>query len=540
MGAQFDLNALSGINASSQGLSVIANNLANAETVGFKSSRAEFGDLFSGAQNSPGNGAKVAAITQDFQQGTINGTGRDLDMAIDGEGFFVTEDRTGKYDQTYTRNGSFKIDADGYLTTQSGDKVLGYNRNDTLSEDGNVVFDTTLSGIDLDALNRTPQATQKMEFDINLDAEQETNLDPQGVNSGGTDDDSVGSRDNLRKLFNPEGGDFGGFPDFSTKKTIHDSLGGEHQLTTNFYKRDVVTTAVSGTDANGAPVAAGTGVKYTSWLVQYTVQDFDQATGDYSTSGHVSLPDGTIPNHVGTGAPAAGQVYEIRFDTNGELMGVYQPDDGAGNYDITAAMADGGVPDLDPTSTVAAAGAEIAWTKTSKAPRLHFIIDQPVNGATDPLGGEIAAAPNQFEIKMNFDDMTQFAGSYNLRGVTQDGFKIGDLVGLNTGADGVIEARYSNGRSLAVAQLGVANFTDKNALEKLGGQTYAESFSSGTVQLGKPQENGFGAINAGSLEYSNVDTASELVRMIQTQRTYQASAQVITTSQDLMQRVLQL
>jgi len=133
-----------------------------------------------------------------------------------------------------------------------------------------------------------------------------------------------------------------------------------------------------------------------------------------------------------------------------------------------------------------------------------------------------------------------FAGTYSVRGVTQDGYKVGDLVGLATGRDGVIAARYSNGRSVPVAKLALANFTDKNALEKLGAQTYAETYQSGTPSLSAPQENGFGSVIAGALEFSNVDIAQELVNMIQTQRMYQASAQVISTSKQLTQTILNL
>ncbi len=171
---------------------------------------------------------------------------------------------------------------------------------------------------------------------------------------------------------------------------------------------------------------------------------------------------------------------------------------------------------------------------------MNFAIDNPLTGATDPLGGEVAGTPNNFQIELDFNAMTQYSGSYDLGGVSQNGYQVGDLVGLNTGSDGMIEARYSNGRSVPVAKLALANFSDKNALEKLGGQTYAETFGSGTVQIGSPEKNGYGSITAGSLEYSNVDTTGELVHMIQTQRTYQASAQVISTSQTLTQTILNL
>lgn len=533
--ASFDLNALSGINAASNGLATISNNLANAQTIGFKSSRAEFADMFSGSQNSPGNGVRVAAYTQDFSQGTIQNTGRELDMAIDGDGFFVLDDQTGKYPQLYTRNGSFKLDADGYITDQYGNELQGYLRNDSLSTELNPIFDTTLSSIDLDALNRTPRATDEMKFDINLDGEENNNLDSNGDGVANTAAAPTPIRDNLLRLVDfKDGADdnkdpYTGFPDFSTNKIIHDSLGGEHRLTANFYKRDVVSVANSGDDYDGV---AGND-KYTSWIVQYTVEDYNENTDTWETSGHVADAAGNLLDNTGavvaTPSPGTdrleGQIYELRFDTDGNLVDVLTPNDPSAPVGLGAAANNTPLPAADWTST---------GTGTSV---MNWVIDSPFSGANDPLGNTQSTAVN---INVDFNDMTQFAGSYTLRGVTQNGFKIGDLVGLTTSLDGVIEARYSNGRSLAVAKIGIADFSDRNALEKLGSQMYAESYGSGTVQLGSPQSNGFGSINEGSLEYSNVDVTEELVNMIQTQRTYQASAQVISTSQTLTQTILNL
>ncbi|MEA1988036.1 MAG: flagellar hook protein FlgE, partial [Pseudomonadota bacterium] len=529
MGVSYDLNALSGINAASNGLGVISNNLANSQTVGFKSSRAEFADMFSGAQNSPGNGVRVESITQDFNQGTITGTGRELDMAIDGEGFFILDDKNGKYDAVYTRNGSFKLDKDGYLTDQSDNKVQGYLLSSDLSTETSPVFDTTLSSIDLDDVNKDPRATDEMFFDINLDGQEQNNIDPNAVDTNGNgsaaDEDSVGINANLAMLLDPENnGAYDGFPDFSTNKIIHDSLGGEHRLTANFYKRDVVPEAVSTVDQDGD----GNFEKYTSWIVQYTMQDYDEDNGEWITSGH------RFDQAAGAVTTEAGQIFELRFDTNGELIDVRQPDDGAGNYDSTAI---GGVDDdVDSELGDVTSGGNWVTLGVGQA-QLDFMIDTPLTGAFDPLGDPTDATVS---VAMNFDEMTQFSGTYNIRGVSQNGYKVGDLVGLTTDLDGVIQARYSNGRSIPVAQLALANFTDKNAMEKLGGQTYAETFASGTRQLAAPQTIGMGTINAGSLEYSNVDVAGELVNMIQTQRTYQASAQVISTSQTLTQTILNL
>ncbi|WP_038070670.1 flagellar hook protein FlgE [Hydrogenovibrio kuenenii] len=559
--SSYDLNALSGINASSTGLSVISNNLANSETVGFKSSRAEFADLFTGAQTSPGSGARVNEITQDFTQGTLNSTGRDLDMAVDGEGFFVLDDQTGKYPNIYTRNGSFKLDQNGFITDQNGNKLQGYALNTTLSTETTPVFQTTLDSINLNELNKTPKATDQMTYNVNLNGDTSNSVDQNGGSVGtatgtGTSGYPTGSnnpRTNLERLVdfnNVAGGSkdpYSGSPDFSTTKSVYDSLGGEHRLTANYYKRDVVSVANSdmtkNSDGSYTVGATGSGdTKYTSWIVQYTMEDQD-ANGNWITSGHVGDPtnagnvlgiDPATGNLVSNQVPDTsgsdlldGQVFELRFDTNGNLINVLQPNPLNATTNLNA-----------PVGTNTPNG-PLNWTPTAnnKSASLNWVVDSPLTGSNDPLGNPTSSAVN---INVDFTDMTQFSGSNNLRGVSQNGYKIGDLVGLKTGLDGVIEANYSNGRAVPVAQVALGNFTDKNALTKLGGQTYAESFGSGTVQVGTANNNGFGTVNAGSLEYSNVDTAGELVKMIQTQRTYQASAQVLSTSQTLMQKILQL
>jgi flagellar hook protein FlgE len=566
MGIAYDLNALSGINAATNGLGVISNNLANSQSVGFKSSRAEFADIFSNAQSSPGNGVRVEAITQDFSQGTLAGTGRELDMAIDGEGFFVLEDKSGKFDAVYTRNGSFKLDKDGFLTDQTGNKVQGYLLNETLSTETDPVFDTTLSGIELDAANANPRPTDAMTFDINLDGEEKNNKHDNASldwDNNGVVDYSVGTSSNLHRLIDPESnviidlnedgvedgvagsisGAYGGFPDFSTNKIINDTLGGEHRLTSNFFKRDVVTDLNSSVAADGSLAVDGAGVaygdpgydpttsnavKYTSWIAQYTVEDYNNDTGTWLTSGH------RYDQSAGSVTKEAGQIFELRFDDNGQLLDVREPVNDAGNYSASGAIG------IDDTSAelVRSTATTSGWSSISGQPKLDFMIDSPLTGAHDPLGNPDSTST--VSITLGLDAMTQYAGTYNIRGVSQNGYKIGDLVGLTTGLDGVIQARYSNGRSVAVAQMALANFSDKNAMEKLGGQTYAETFASGTRQLGSPQSVGLGTVNSGSLEYSNVEVAGELVNMIQTQRTYQASAQVLSTSQTLMQTILNL
>ena len=120
---------LSGLAASSRSLDVIGNNIANANTVGMKSSRAEFADIVAsslgaGGGNQAGIGVSVATVSQQFSQGGINITGNNLDVAINGGGFFQQSMPDGSF--AYTRSGNFKLDSAGSLVTNSGGKVMGY------------------------------------------------------------------------------------------------------------------------------------------------------------------------------------------------------------------------------------------------------------------------------------------------------------------------------------------------------------------------------------------------------------------------------
>jgi flagellar hook protein FlgE len=120
---------LSGLNASSKNLDVIGNNIANANTTGMKSSRAEFADVVASSLGSAGGaqagiGVGIASIAQQFTQGNITITGNSLDVAINGGGFFQETMPDGSL--AYTRSGDFKLNADGYIKTNSGGKVMGY------------------------------------------------------------------------------------------------------------------------------------------------------------------------------------------------------------------------------------------------------------------------------------------------------------------------------------------------------------------------------------------------------------------------------
>ncbi|TNC92169.1 MAG: flagellar biosynthesis protein FlgE, partial [Thalassolituus sp.] len=180
---------LSGIRAASTDLEVTGNNVANASTIGFKESRAEFADVYTttllGTGLKPvGSGVMVDNVRQEFSQGNISGTENALDMAIDGNGFFVLNDRGSV---TYTRSGIFSLDKDGYVVANNGSRLQGYAAN------ANGVVNGVLGDINIQVANQPPRLTTLTSAILNLDAgegvlqEQGLQLVSNGLSIGAAD-----------------------------------------------------------------------------------------------------------------------------------------------------------------------------------------------------------------------------------------------------------------------------------------------------------------------------------------------------------------
>jgi flagellar hook protein FlgE len=164
---------LSGLNASSKNLEVIGNNVANANTFGAKASRAEFADMYAAAMNGSGAnnigiGVNLAAVTQQFTQGSISTTESSLDVAINGSGFFQLND---KGTTVYSRNGQFQVNKDGYIVSNGGLKLMGYKADGTgtIQPGQAVPLQLPTAGID-------PAATKEITLEMNLDSRAATTL----------------------------------------------------------------------------------------------------------------------------------------------------------------------------------------------------------------------------------------------------------------------------------------------------------------------------------------------------------------------------
>ena len=169
---------LSGLNASSKNLEVIGNNVANANTYGSKVARAEFSDMYAAAlsgagTNSIGIGTNLAAVAQQFTQGNITTTSNPMDLAINGAGFFQVGDASGAV--SYSRNGQFKVDREGFIVNNNAQRLLGYpaDKLGRIQAGQAAALQLPTSGID-------PNPTSKVLLEMNLDARLGT-TNPTGV-----------------------------------------------------------------------------------------------------------------------------------------------------------------------------------------------------------------------------------------------------------------------------------------------------------------------------------------------------------------------
>ena len=166
---------------------------------------------------------------------------------------------------------------------------------------------------------------------------------------------------------------------------------------------------------------------------------------------------------------------------------------------------------------------------------------------TAPAGGALAFngyAPTDgaagMNMSFNFGKSTQYGGGFGVTSIIQDGYSTGQLSTVSIDSAGIVSAVYTNGRTTQLGQLAMANFPNPQGLKQLGDTNWAQTFSSGTVVQGTAGAAGFGSIQSGALESSNVDLTTELVNMITAQRAFQANAQSITTANQLSQTVINI
>jgi flagellar hook protein FlgE len=421
-------SGVSGLRAHQQRMDVIGNNVANVNTVGFKSSRVTFQEVFnqtlSGASapdsatsrggTNPmqvGLGTSVGSIDTLMSTGSSERTDNATDLSISGDGFFIVR---GSSADTYkfTRAGNFGLDKLGNLVSGSGYCVYGWQK---INEDGTFDTESPVEPINLynDAHNGNKKiiaakATTSAAFSGNLDAAKSPSAETQ----------------------------------FAVPFSVYDSLGNSYELSVNFRKDTMDDTG-------------------TTW--QYTI------TRDNGTD----TPD---TYHTGT----------VKFDTQGRII------DGAiSNFTV----------DLDQNATGAA--------------------DIPIN--------------------LNFNNLTMYAADSSVIPSDINGYSTGTLTTFSIGSDGIITGIYSNGEQQPLGCVALASFSNPAGLQKVGDNLFIPTTNSGNFTKGLAAgTGGTGTLTPGTLEMSNVDLSSEFTNMIITQRGFQANSRIITTSDEMLQELVNL
>lgn len=406
--------AISSLNLQQKYLDVVSNNLANANTMGFKASRVLSQDQFS-QMMSPGSaptgtqggvnpiqvglGVNLGYISSNFTQGVLQSTGRNMDLGIQGDGFFIY----GNDNRRYSREGSMSLDMEGYLVNSaSGMRTQGWMADATGAIDTNIPVDD----INIVTDNTLARATANVVLGGNLNAD---------MVAGDTYDVTMG---------------------------VYDSLGALQTATVRFTRG--ATTAV-------APIQ-------TTWT--WAVQ-----------------PDAATPaTEAGAGT--------VVFDDNGQYV----------------------------SSTT---------------------------GTAIVLNTSTGAEP--FNLTVDFTKLTMLSAASSVAVTSQDGLEAGTVTDVYISPnDGIISLMYSNGLSEQVGQVALARFNNPMGLMKADDTTFLPGLNSGDPQIGAASTGGRGGIAASYLEASNVDMAQEFTNMILAQRGFQASTRVITTSDEIMQELVNL
>ncbi len=364
---------LTGLNASSADLRVTGHNIANSSTAGFKASRAEFADVFAsqcGSTKSIGSGVRLAATAQQFRQGNIEFTGNALDMAINGQGFFVMDSGNGI---TYTRAGQFQVNREGDIVNAQGLRLQGYPYQGA-GPNGPQFNTGAFSNIRLDTSPSDPGATTNVMAHLNLPANAEeptaawVTPDPAATPPVEIDHESY---------------------NFSTSTTIYDSLGQSHTLTTYFRK------------------AAGPG----EWEFYAVVNGEEVGTDTltFNENGTFDDPNDAIFNALGTFTPNNGAAdIDLSLDLS-------QTTQWGEKFKVVDAKQDG-------FTTGQLSGIEIDGK--------GVVFARFTNGESRPLGMvALATFENQQGLKQIGDNQWEatFASGDPVYGVAQNG-KFGDIV----------------------------------------------------------------------------------------------------------------
>ena len=504
--------SLSGIKNSQKYLDVTSNNIANANTIGFKRSRAEFADVYTNSvfQNNKtvvGMGSQNTTVSQQFTQGNLSGdTGNNLDMAIQGNGFFVLSNENNPADgthfvsdRTYTRAGAFQVNKEGFIVTAQGDYLQGWDVNDR--GDAAALDISSTHSIRIPEDTGAPKMSSEIGIGVNLPAGAPSVKPP--INLGNQQNpvrqniDAGGPRqiEMWRSAFDPK--DSSTYT-CSTSQTIHDSLGGAHTLTYYMMKSDPTRP-----NQNNQQI----------WNVVVYVdgKPVDVAAANNQNPIKIEVTDN---NSSISGTSLYG--FQMVFGPTGEME------------------------QLKPSALFLANNNNPYQSPRARDQNQNMGQAYPGHnfGLHSALGGGVADDQN---IHIGFEATQYGSSSFTVnKSPINDGYSTGLLTNVAVNEDGIIQAEYSNGRYVNIAKVAMADFANVQGLTKIGDTQWKQSISSGEATPKEANRGGAGSIKGANLEESNVDLTTQLVDLIVAQRNYQANSQALQTQNTAMDSIMNI
>jgi flagellar hook protein FlgE len=322
----------------------------------------------------------------------------------------------------------------------------------------------------------------------------------------------------------------GGFYRLSNNGTISYSRNGQFQLDKSGYIINANGDRLTGYSANASGVLA-TGAPTdininTSDIAPKTTSTVNAVlnlnSSDTAPTAAFDMTDPTTYNNA-----TSVTVYDSLGNTH--TLETYYVKTAANTWDVYAA-GDGTAIGYVPPATAVPVGSVTFNSSGALTSGSPIAIAVPTTtGAGTPIA-----------VSMDYTGTTQYGSAFSVNSLKQDGYASGSLSSFNTSADGTIVGSYTNGQSATLGQIVLANFTDPNGLQPLGGNEWAETAASGPALVGTPGSGQLGVLQSSATEDSNVDLTAELVNMITAQRNYQANAQTIKTQDSVMQTLVNL
>jgi flagellar hook protein FlgE len=541
---------------------VAGKNGAAADTTASESGRINFSELLSkkiGSRLQPTanvgginpkhtSGVGIAGTTPNMPKGNIINTGNPLDLAIEGDGYFVLSN--GKQN-IYTRSAAFAVDANSSLV----DPVTGYTIQRIGSEGEGDGFQ-----IPGDNNVRVPYGAV-MSANRTSEIKVSGNLSSDAALAGGPQTQQIAS--NITYTSND-----GTAATASTKLDQLDQFNGGSGIDGRLEAGESGTITITGYNPNGTSLSSGLtfSVNPTTTLGDFinhlNTNVLSGATASL-VSGKIQITDDTVGfsrtdislSYSGNGSLTTPGYFEI-LTVGGEEVknaGITIYDSQGGRHVLTGAFVRGNRPNTWEMVLSSVTGDVSEITMANR--RIENICFNASDGTYAGLSGPDSpqfvitfahdvANPQTIKVKMGtvsgLDGLTQFKGSSTAAASEQDGYEAGRFSTVSVNNEGVIIGGFSNGIEKNIARLRVALFQNASALESIGGGYFVPSANSGDAAAAGAMTDGAGTVHGGALEKSNADVATEFVNMIQAQNGFQANARTISVASEILREMSNL